>query len=111
MTPRWHRLRSRRSSAKAAGQPADALRAERPEPERGPRLLIECRDSDAEGAEILAALIERYEIEALSEEGRTFRVTVDDALYPDEAVVRLASVLDEIDRDWQQHLGWPKAQA
>ena len=62
-------------------------------------------------AEILAALSERYEIRALSEESCTFQVTVDDALYPDEAVVRLASVLDKIDRDWQKHLGWPKAQA
>ena len=88
----------------------DTPPAERPEPERGPRLLLECLDS-AEGAQILAALTERYEITALGEESRRFQVTVDDAVYPDEAVVRLASVLDELDREWQQHLGWPKVQA
>ncbi len=30
------------------------------------------------------------------------RGLVDDAVYPDEAVVRLASIMDEIDADWQQ---------
>jgi hypothetical protein len=33
---------------------------------------------------------------------------IDDARFPDEAVVRLASSLDEIDPNWQERFAWPK---
>ncbi|MBN9621927.1 MAG: hypothetical protein J0H06_03080 [Actinobacteria bacterium] len=41
--------------------------------------------------------------------GKRFRVVVDDAFESDEAVVRLASQLDEIDPEWQRHLSWPRS--
>jgi hypothetical protein len=59
---------------------------------------------------VIEALGARYEIEALDQEQRQFRVVVDDTRFPDEAVVRLAGVLDEIEADWPERFAWPKAQ-
>ena len=52
-------------------------------------------------------LTARYEVQAVDQEELLYRVTVDDARFPDEAVVRLASVLDGIDGDWQGCFSWP----
>lgn len=110
VTPRWlPRRRSGASMARGEQRPT-VSETTRPEPERGPKLLLECLDDDADGAEIVAALRERYEITALGSGSRRFEVLIDDAVYPDEAVVRLASVLDEIDPDWVKHIRWPKVQ-
>ncbi|MEZ5077152.1 MAG: hypothetical protein R2725_06905 [Solirubrobacterales bacterium] len=59
------------------------------------------------GGEIIAALGKRYAI--TDPDGGVVEVVVDDAVYPDEAVVRLASLMDEIDGDWQSRISWPKA--
>lgn len=74
-------------------------------------LYMQRRDGSQEGADVIDALSERYETESVGEAGHLLRVTVDDARFPDEAVVRLASVLDEIDRDWASRLSWPKVTA
>jgi hypothetical protein len=75
----------------------------------GYTLLLRCTDVDREGAEILSALAKRYDIDLASEDGLQYRVMVDDAYDPDEAVVRLAFVLDEIDRGWEGCFRWPEA--
>jgi len=36
-------------------------------------------------------------------------VLMQDVEFPDEAVVRLALLLDEIDSDWQHSISWPRA--
>ncbi len=110
--PRWPRIRrNARHHPNAAKQPKGETSTERPPAERGPRVLLECLDGEAEGTEILAVLGKRYEVTALGNESRQFEVLIDDAVFPDEAVVRLASVLDEIDHDWVRHIRWPKVQA
>ncbi len=57
---------------------------------------------------MLDALSKRYAVEALAEGDQLLRVDVDDARFPDEAVVRLASLLDELDGEWNEHFAWPK---
>ena len=76
------------------------------EPERGPTIVLERLDPPR-GGEIIAALRKRYEV--TDPDGRGVEVLVGDAVYPDEAVVRLASIMDEIDPDWQWLISWPKA--
>lgn len=76
------------------------------EPERGPTIVLERLDPPR-GGEIIAALGKRYAIS--DPDGGVVEVLVDDAVYPDEAVVRLASIMDEIDSDWQWLLSWPRA--
>ncbi|HEX3609982.1 MAG TPA: hypothetical protein VHU14_10010 [Solirubrobacterales bacterium] len=66
-------------------------------------------DTDQEGAEILDALAKRYDVNSANENGLQYRVVIDDAYDPDEAVVRLASVLDKINRGWEDRFGWPEA--
>lgn len=78
-------------------------------PERGLKVYLESRDDEAEAAKILIALGELYEVTGLGETS-TCEVTVDDAVFADEAVVRVATALDTINPDWEQHLCWPKAQ-
>lgn len=56
---------------------------------------------------MIKSLAERYETLALDQQG-LFRVRVDDARFPDEAVVRLASVLDELDSAWSESFAWPR---
>lgn len=80
-----------------------------PAPEREPRVRLESRDDEAQRAEILTALGERYEITTLAD-GSTFVVIVDDAVFADEAVVKVASALDAINPDWEAHLCWPKVE-
>lgn len=65
-------------------------------------------DQGREGADLLGVLAKRHQLLALDQERLRFRVTVDDARFPDEAVVQLACELDEIDSGWQDHLAWPK---
>lgn len=112
MTPRWLRRRSETQSLPAKIEPQQSpANGGRPEPERGPKILLERLDGGGDVTEIIAALGERYEVSAFGESGRQFQVVVDNAVFPDEAVVRLASVLDGIDQDWVRHLRWPKVQA
>lgn len=65
---------------------------------------------DAEGgSKVVEALAERYEVVGVEgEDELLYRVEVDDARFPDEAVVRLACLLDEIDPGWQSRFAWPK---
>jgi hypothetical protein len=75
----------------------------------GCAVLLRRLDQGGEGEDLLGALESRYELRVLDLERLRFRVTVDEARFPDEAVVRLASELDEIDPGWQDHLAWPTA--
>lgn len=72
-------------------------------------VLLQRLDTAQTGNGVIEALSERYEVEAIDQAHLRFRVAVDDARFPDEAVVRLACVLDEIDPDWQERFAWPKA--
>lgn len=74
-----------------------------------PAVVVERLDDGPQGRAILAELSDRYEVGDLEGAAERFRVVVDDASVSDEAVVRLASQLDEIDPDWQQHLSWPRS--
>jgi hypothetical protein len=78
-------------------------------PFSGPAVVVERLDDDPESGAILAQLSDRYEVGDLDGGGGRFRVVVDDAYEGDEAVVRLASQLDEIDPDWQRRLSWPRS--
>jgi hypothetical protein len=78
-------------------------------PLSGPVIVIECLDGDPRAQAIVAELCGRYEVGGLDRGGERFRVVVEDAFEPDEAVVRLASQLDEIDADWQRYLSWPRS--
>ncbi len=109
MIRRWRRRRSRDAApSKTSKRPAHP--EESSAPERGLKVRIEPQDDEAQGTEILAVLGKRYEVTALRE-GAAFLVIVDDALFADEAVVKVASALDAINGDWEQHLSWPKAES
>lgn len=69
-------------------------------------MLVECRQPQDRGAEIVAGLGERF---VVSERSGGYEVLVLDAVFPHEAVVHLASTFDAIDADWEAHLHWPKA--
>jgi hypothetical protein len=97
----WLRRRRASSRGAGAGHKRHSL--------IGHALLLRRSDTDQEGAEILSALAKRYEVSPANENCLQYRVVIDDAYDPDEAVVRLASVLDEIDRDWEDRFGWPEA--
>jgi hypothetical protein len=96
-------------------RPREPQRAPRPRPSlevtpfSGPAVVIERLDDGPDGRVILAELSDRYEVGDLGGTAERFRVVVDDAVESDEAVVRLASQLDEIDPDWQRHLSWPRS--
>ncbi len=77
----------------------------------GCAVVLQQLDTPHGGDGVIEALSERYEVEALDQTQLLFRVMVDDARFPDEAVVRLASSLDEIDPNWQERFTWPKADA
>ena len=97
MSPRWFR-RSRHS----------ATASENDEPQStGCPVLLERQEATERGDKTIEALAERYSVETLDEARLQYRVMVDDARFPHEAVVRLASVLDEIDNDWPECFGWP----
>lgn len=103
----WGWLRRRRRESGRGGGPV----AGRPSLV-GYELLLRRSDTDGQdGAETLSALAKRYEVSLANEDGLQYRVVIDDAYDPDEAVVRLASVLDEIDRGWEDRFGWPEAVA
>jgi hypothetical protein len=74
----------------------------------GCRVILRQLDTAQTGSEVIEALSERYEVEALDPAQLLLRVKVNDARFVDEAVVRLACVLDEIDPDWQERFAWPK---
>ena len=78
-------------------------------PFSGPAVVVERLDDDPESGAIVAHLSDRYEVGDLDGGARRFRIVVDDAYESDEAVVRLASQLDEIDPDWQRRLSWPRS--
>lgn len=100
MTPGWLRRRSRRTQRGPVQQERPSL--------NGCPLLLRRLDDSQEGALTLDVLSKRYEVEALDSAAQLFRVDVDDARFPDEAVVRLASALDELDRNWGERFAWPK---
>lgn len=96
----------------AAGKSTSTPARRFPEPDRGQRVLLERLEGQGGETEVLTVLAEHYEVTAApGGEGRRFEVFVDDAIDPDEAVVRLASVLDAIDREWEQRFAWPRARA
>lgn len=73
-------------------------------------LLLRRLDRDQAAAPILDGLAQRYELVSMGDESRTFRVIVDDAQDPDEAVVRLVVALDELDPRWERSFAWPRSE-
>jgi len=97
MSPRW--LRCSRDSATASGND---------EPQStGCPVFLERQEATERGDKMVEALADRYSVESLDQAGLQFQVMVEDARFPHEAVVRLASVLDEIDPDWAGFFAWP----
>ncbi|MFN8215114.1 MAG: hypothetical protein U0R71_00820 [Solirubrobacterales bacterium] len=74
----------------------------------GFQLLLAPLDDGPQAARILEALGERYEVSRDAADPLLTLVQVDDAWDPAQAVVRLASVLDEIDSAWQTRIAWPR---
>lgn len=103
-------LRPWRRKAEIATEPVPAGPASA-KSTTGCELLVARLDDSELGARIIEAVGERYDVTPIAEEPLLARVLVDDALYPDEAVVRLASVLDRIDGDWESRIGWPRSVA
>ena len=96
MSPRWFRRSHDRATASENDEPQST---------RCP-VLLERQEATERGDKTIEALAERYSVESL-EPGLQFQVMVEDARFPHEAVVRLASVLDEIDPDWPECFAWP----
>ena len=101
----WGWFRRRRRESGRAGGPV----AGRPSLVGYALLLRRSDAEDQDGAETLSALAKRYEVSLAEEDGLKYRVVIDDAYDPDEAVVRLATVLDEIDQGWESRFEWPRA--
>lgn len=96
----WHWLRKRGSKASPQAKKAAPL------PAQANSVRLQPLDASEVPDEILTALAERYQVTTL-EGGRVFRIVVEDAYDPAEAVVRLASVLDAIDDGWERCFAWP----
>jgi hypothetical protein len=75
----------------------------------GCAVVLQQLDTAQGGDGVIEVLSERYEVEVLDEAQLLHRIVIDDARFPDEAVVRLASSLDEIDPNWQECFAWPQA--
>lgn len=94
----------------------EAVCRQKPEAESAPiiadpTVLVERLDDDPKADAIITELGKCYEIIDLNSSGGSFKVVIDDAFEQDEAIVRLASALDDIDLDWQRHLSWPRSQS
>jgi hypothetical protein len=100
MSRRWLRRRSTK-------RPSSQLERRSP---GGCGVLLQVLDQGPAAIAGLKALAQRYELAALDEDESLFRVAIADSRFPQEAVVKLASTLDEIDRDWQDYLGWPQVE-
>jgi len=101
MSPGWF---SRRRSSGRRRRAAD------PEPSLvGFTVLLRRSETDQRSADILSALARRYEVEVASEDGLQFHVLMTDVFDRAEAVVRLSSVLDELDMTWETLFQWPEA--
>lgn len=96
----WHWLRKLGSKASPQAKKAAPL------PAQANSVRLQPLDASKAPDEILAVLAKRYEVTTL-EGGRVFRVVVEDAYDPAEAVVRLASALDAIDSGWERSFEWP----
>ncbi|MCB0859292.1 MAG: hypothetical protein KDB54_01395 [Solirubrobacterales bacterium] len=62
-------------------------------------------DAGAQTEQIIATIRESYEV---VRHGSTVEVLVEDVRFPDEAVVRLALMLDDAHPDWQRLVSWPR---
>jgi len=90
----------------SVGRRNPTSRYERPTVD-GCSVLLQRLDAQA-GSEVIEALAERYRVAVVDEEGLLYRVDIEDARFTDEAVVRLASSLDEIDASWESGFAWPR---
>ena len=76
----------------------------------GHSVFLEYRSDDQMAEEIVAALAERFEAEAIQNAaGKMVRIFLASAVDPNEAVVKLACALDEIDPAWERIFSWPHA--
>ncbi|HKF81919.1 MAG TPA: hypothetical protein VKB23_03020 [Solirubrobacterales bacterium] len=81
------------------------------EPPQPKGCLVELRllEGDQDVGEVIEAIRERYDVQLVNQDGPVYRVNIDDARFPHEAVITLASRLDEIDMAWGERFAWPKA--
>ena len=76
----------------------------------GQSVFLESKSGDRKASEIAAALAERFETQTTEDTaGTTIHIFLASAVDPNEAVVKLACALDEIDPAWERTFSWPRA--
>lgn len=74
----------------------------------GLRVLLQLLSDGSEAEQIIKVIGDQYEV---VRNGDVVEVIVDDVRFPDEAVVRLALLLDDIEPDWQSVISWPRTKS
>jgi hypothetical protein len=72
------------------------------------RVRVEPLEARPEAEQIIRAIGDHYEV---VRRGEVAEVIVDDVRFPDEAVVRLALLMDDIEPDWQRVISWPSTKS
>ncbi|MFN8142407.1 MAG: hypothetical protein U0R29_08770 [Solirubrobacterales bacterium] len=71
-------------------------------------MLLQLLSDGSEAEQIIKVIGDQYEV---VRNGDVVEVIVDDVRFPDEAVVRLALLLDDIEPDWQSVISWPRTKS
>jgi hypothetical protein len=71
-------------------------------------VLLQLLSEGSEAEQIIKVIGDQYEV---VRNGDVVEVIVDDVRFPDEAVVRLALLLDDIEPDWQSVISWPRTKS
>jgi hypothetical protein len=71
-------------------------------------VLLQLLSDGSEAEQIIKVIGDQYEV---VRNGDVVEVIVDDVRFPDEAVVRLALLLDDIEPDWQSVISWPRTKS
>lgn len=77
-------------------------------PNHGLRVLLQPLTDGNEAEQIIKAVGDHYEV---VRSGKVAEVIVEDVRFPDEAVVRLALLMDDIEPDWQRVISWPSTKS
>ena len=75
---------------------------------RGLRVRLEPLEAGPEAEQIIKTIGDHYEVVRSS---KVAEVIVDDVRFPDESVVRLALLMDDIEPDWQRVISWPSTKS
>lgn len=99
-------FRRRRQQDKAKNPIPDKTRVQ--STKRGLRVLLQPLSDGREAERIIKVIGDQYEV---ARRGEVVEVIVDDVRFPDEAVVRLALLMDDIEPDWQSVISWPRTKS